>query len=496
MARYTVVVDRKSDWKWDSDDIILTRADDYLSQPDKPRTRTGRVINLCRHYDYLSGGYYVSLLAEARDAIPMPTVTDIIDLASKAQYAFALPEIESLLNDYLQKWSVPPADSFTLDIFFGRTEDPALKKVARTAFDTFRYPLLQLKIQKARGLEPAWWQVKSMRPMGIHQIKPEQHLFFHEAFRAFTGARPTQRKAKKPALYDLAILVDPKEALPPSDPDALRRFEKAGQALRMDITFITAKDYHRIPEFDALFIRETTALDHHTFRFARKAEIEGMPVIDSPSSILRCANKVFLAEALTAHNIATPRTITLNRNSFDDAQLDQLEDALGYPIVLKIPDGSFSRGVVKAEDRETLTRTAHELLERSRIILAQEFMYTTFDWRIGVLNRQPIFACQYKMSRNHWQIYNHKSDGSVASGGFTTMAVEDAPQDVVQTALKASGLIGDGLYGIDLKQNDNGVFVIEVNDNPNIDHGVEDKVAKGALYEIVLKDIIRRIDDR
>jgi len=55
-------------------------------------------------------------------------------------------------------------------------------------------------------------------------------------------------------------------------------------------------------------------------------------------------------------------------------------------------------------------------------------------------------------------------------------------------------LIGSGFYGVDLKQNDHGVFVIEINDNPNIDQGVEDKVLKGELYEIVLKDFIRRIE--
>ncbi len=30
---------------------------------------------------------------------------------------------------------------------------------------------------------------------------------------------------------------------------------------------ITKNDFDRIPEFDALFIRETTAVNHHTYRF-------------------------------------------------------------------------------------------------------------------------------------------------------------------------------------------------------------------------------------
>ena len=151
----------------------------------------------------------------------------------------------------------------------------------------------------------------------------------------------------------------------------------------IDVQLITRRDYPSLPEFDALFIRETTAIDHHTYRFARKAEAEGMVVIDDPESILRCTNKVFLAELLTAHGLPTPPTrIIAGRRDVADAAT-----ALGYPLVLKIPDGSFSRGVKKADDRVALERLAAEMLEDSDLILAQAFMPTTFDWRVGVLGR-------------------------------------------------------------------------------------------------------------
>ena len=44
---------------------------------------------------------------------------------------------------------------------------------------------------------------------------------------------------------------------------------------------------------------------------------------------------------------------------------------------------------------------------------------------------------------------------------------------------KAARCIGDGLYGVDLKETKDGVFVIEVNDNPNLDHGWEDSGREG-----------------
>ena len=54
------------------------------------------------------------------------------------------------------------------------------------------------------------------------------------------------------------------------------------------------RDFGRIAEFDALFIRETTNVNHHLYRFARRAASEGLVVIDDPDSILRCTNKIYL----------------------------------------------------------------------------------------------------------------------------------------------------------------------------------------------------------
>lgn len=185
----------------------------------------------------------------------------------------------------------------------------------------------------------------------------------------------------------------------------------------------------------------------------------------------------------------TPKTVILNRETILRA-----EEQIGYPVVLKIPDGSFSRGVFKANDRAELESIARRLLKESDLILAQEFVYTEFDWRIGVLNRQPLYASQYLMSRKHWQIVNHDAKGGPREGGFRTLALADVPAAVVKTAVKAANLIGNGLYGVDLKQTPRGVMVIEVNDNPNLDAGIEDKVLGETLYTTLMQDFVRRLD--
>jgi glutathione synthase/RimK-type ligase-like ATP-grasp enzyme len=100
------------------------------------------------------------------------------------------------------------------------------------------------------------------------------------------------------------------------------------------------------------------------------------------------------------------------------------------------------------------------------------------------------------MSKSHWQIVKHESNGKAIEGTFKSWRLEDVDPKILNIALKAAGAIGDGLYGVDLKQNDKGIYVMEVNDNPNIDAGVEDSILGDELYSRILEEFIRRWEMR
>jgi glutathione synthase/RimK-type ligase-like ATP-grasp enzyme len=189
--------------------------------------------------------------------------------------------------------------------------------------------------------------------------------------------------------------------------------------------------------------------------------------------------------------VPAPRTIILQKESLKNSP-----SSLGitFPCVLKQPDSAFSQGVVKAGDEAEFREKLEKLFEKSDLIIAQEFMASDFDWRVGILDRKPLYVCKYYMARGHWQICNWNGDASSRFGRAETLRVEEAPRAVVQTALKAANLIGDGLYGVDLKEVNGKIYVIEVNDNPSIDAGVEDTVLKDELYRTVIQSIINRID--
>ena len=56
------------------------------------------------------------------------------------------------------------------------------------------------------------------------------------------------------------------------------------------------------------------------------------------------------------------------------------------------------------------------------------------------------------------------------------------------------GAIGDGFYGVDVKETDRGFIVMEVNDNPNLEHGIEDQVGKDEVWTKVLKWFVERFE--
>jgi glutathione synthase/RimK-type ligase-like ATP-grasp enzyme len=489
MALHLIVVDREDDFKWPAPDRVVVAARDYaVSDPAKRFSASSRVINLCRDYSYLSLGYYASLIAGARGQRVVPSVETLLDLNWKRIYQTELPDINALVR---KTFVAEPGDplAFTVHLFFGVPDDPRFSDVARHIFERFRCPMLAIDLRhRKEGLE-----VMAIRPMALRDLTPTQESLFAQALDRYTHASWRRARAAQSAVYYIAMLHNPAERIPPSNDRALKKFIRVGESLGVEIELITRKDYGRLPEFDALFIRETTDIDDHTYRFAKKAEAEGMPVIDSPQSILQCANKIYLAELMQANGVPTPKTLAVDRR-----QLGRVEAELSYPIVLKIPDGAFSRGVHKANTRPELESIADRLFEESDLILAQEFMQTEFDWRVGVLNGKPIFVCQYFMAKDHWQVVKYAAPGSdkYIEGGDRSFAVEDAPADVVALGTKAASLIGDGLYGVDIKQTSRGLVVVEVNDNPNIDAGVEDTVLKDELYRLVIVDFIRRLEQR
>ncbi len=477
-----VVLNNPKDWDINFDDVEIVQAKAYLTDPVYSEMQNARVFNLCRSYRYQSTGYYVSLLAEARGHRSFPNISTLQDIKSKTLIRVISDDIDELIQKSLSKIQ---SKDFILSIYFGHNVAKQYEKLSTQLYNLFQAPLLRAHFTYNKK-----WILQQISPITLNEI-PEHHKPYIEDFAKsyFSKKRYSAIKIQR-AQYDLAILVNHAEKLPPSNEKAIEKFISAGESLGIRSEIITKDDFNRIPEFDALFIRETTTVNNHTYRFSRRALAEGLAVIDDPWSILQCTNKVYLAEALTKAKIPIPKTVIVHKDN-----LDSVEEELGLPCVLKQPDSSFSQGVVKVNDREQLKIELEKLLEDSELIIAQEFTPTDFDWRIGVLDGEPLFACKYFMAKDHWQIYNwNGNDAETDYGNYSTLPINKVPKKILSTALKAAHQIGEGLYGVDLKQIDDNVMVIEVNDNPSIDAGVEDKILKDDLYLTIMQSFKERIE--
>jgi glutathione synthase/RimK-type ligase-like ATP-grasp enzyme len=509
---FLIVVNNPKDWPLDLPGVELVSARTYLTEAAYAERRGARVFNLCRSYRYQSMGYYVSLLATARGHRPLPSITTIQDLKLQNMIRLAGSDLEELIRSSLARVK---EREFTLSVYFGKNIEKKYDRLALALFNAFPAPLLRAKFEwedkkeaakprgsgvekveenagtpngEARGSEGRW-HLRSLTPIAASDIPKDHWLFMLYAINQYFVSRQPA-KTREPR-YELAILVNPEEENPPSNEGAIKRFIKAAKEVGFRPEVIGKDDFGRLAEFDALFIRETTSVNHHTYRFARRAAAEGLAVIDDPVSILRCTNKVYLAELLERHGIGCPRTMIVHQGNVEQVPL-----WVGLPCVLKIPDGAFSRGVVKVKTVEELDAELTTMLGRSDLVIAQAFVPSEFDWRVGVLGGRPLFVSKYHMARGHWQIVGTDSKGGRTFGKVETMAWEDAPAAVVRTAVKAANLIGDGLYGVDLKQVGRKVLVMEVNDNPNIDHGYEDKVLKDDLYLAIMGALYDRMPAR
>jgi glutathione synthase/RimK-type ligase-like ATP-grasp enzyme/ribosomal protein S18 acetylase RimI-like enzyme len=477
-----IVVRNPKNWNLHIEGVKVVSSRGYITETEFQSLKNVRIFNLANSYQYQKMGYYVSLLASARDHRIIPNVTTLRDFSSLS----LIRSLSGYIDEDIQKtFKQVEGNKVSMYVYFSKSVNPRFRQLAQKLYHLFEAPLLQIDFVKTEK-----WMIQKVTPLSLKKVNPDHLEKVQEFARDYFSKKRFSRPRFKNYKYDLAILVNPKEPNPPSCPVALQNFKKAAEKEGFYTEFITKEDFSQLSEYDALFIRETTNVNNHTYQFSRTAYAEGLVVLDDPWSILRCSNKIFQNERLKQNKIKTPATVVLSKTSYRKSHNVHLT----FPLVLKQPDSAFSLGVEKVDNPEELDESLKKLFNLSDLVIAQEFMPSEYDWRIGVLDQAPLFACKYFMAKDHWQIYNWKSESKYKGGNSETVAFEDVPEAVIKTALKAAALIGDGLYGVDLKMVNGEVYVIEINDNPNIDADVEDFILRDELYSKIVRSLKNRIE--
>ena len=234
--------------------------------------------------------------------------------------------------------------------------------------------------------------------------------------------------------------------------------------------FIFPVDIKKIPKLDALFIRANTDPMNITYVASRMAQMYGIPVIDDPSSIQICADKINMYMHLMKKNVSMPRTRFLKKKELDEALAAQLFEELGTPLVLKEPSTSFSVRVEKVSSVDELLKIAKRFFKLSDWIVVQEYIESRFDWRVGVINGQLLYACRYIIPSETFKI-KASVNGHIVYCDVESVPADQVPPGVIELGREAGNAIGRGMYGVDIKESNGKLYVIEVNDNPSLDGG-------------------------
>jgi glutathione synthase/RimK-type ligase-like ATP-grasp enzyme len=219
------------------------------------------------------------------------------------------------------------------------------------------------------------------------------------------------------------------------------------------------------------------------FVAAKMAALHNIPVIDDPTSIQICADKINMYYHLMKNHVTIPRTEFLSRKDITEVRGQQLLDEWGTPLVLKEPSTCFSARVEKSKDAKEFVHIGRRFSHMSDWIVAQEFIRSCYDWRIGVLGGQLLYACKYIIPKDSFKI-QAQVEGHLVYCHTESVPMEKIPTEVLETGLKAGRSIGNGLYGVDLKECEGKVYVIEVNDNPSLESG-EDSCYPDVYHKIV-----------
>lgn len=253
--------------------------------------------------------------------------------------------------------------------------------------------------------------------------------------------------------------------------------------------FIFPVEIKKVPKTDALFIRSRTDPLNISFIASKMAEMHDIPVIDDSRSIQICSDKVNMYLHLKKAGVPIPRTEFLKRSVFSEDVMGRLMEKMEGSLVLKEPSTTCGNRVKKVTTLAEAHRVAGGYLKMSDRIIAQEYIESDEDWKIGVLDGELLYACRYVLPTGSQKIVASE-EGEIPDYASKSVPQKDVPPEIIDLALRAAKAIGDGLYSVDIKQRGGRHFVIEVNDNPSLESGEDE------YYPMIYNQIISNLMER
>lgn len=231
----------------------------------------------------------------------------------------------------------------------------------------------------------------------------------------------------------------------------------------------------KVSGFDAIIPRIANYMTKYGCAVVRQFEMQGIWTASSSISITRTRDKLRSAQILAQAGVDTPKTY-VSRNSAD---IDDLLDKVGLPVIIKMAMSTHGNGVVLADTRKAAKSTLQAFYlyntDGTSIIL-QEYIKESAgtDIRAFVVGSRVVASMQRQSLDDDFRSNLHKG------GAGIPIKLTDVEKRMAVRAAKAMGM---HICGVDLMRSEKGPLVLEVNASPGF--GIEKVTGRDVATPII-----------
>ncbi|KHE91015.1 MAG: 30S ribosomal protein S6--L-glutamate ligase [Candidatus Scalindua rubra] len=243
------------------------------------------------------------------------------------------------------------------------------------------------------------------------------------------------------------------------------------------------KDKKEILEFDAVIPRIGASITIYGTAVLRQFEVGGVYSINESVAISRSRDKLRAHQLLARKGVGMPTTSYAHSAT---ATEDLIEFVGGAPLIVKVLQSTHGGGVVLAETDKAAESVINAFRGLDADFLVQEFIKEAggADIRCFVIGDKVIAAMQRQAKEGEYRSNLHL--------GGTATIVKLRP-DERALAVRAAGVMGLDVAGVDIIRSAHGPLVLEVNSSPGL-QGIETSTGKdvaGAIIEYIEKDVLK-----
>ncbi|SHE79584.1 ribosomal protein S6--L-glutamate ligase [Microbulbifer donghaiensis] len=218
----------------------------------------------------------------------------------------------------------------------------------------------------------------------------------------------------------------------------------------------------QIEDFDAVLPRIGASITYYGTAVVRQFQEMDVFCANTAHGINNSRDKLRSLQLLSRHHIGIPRT-TFVHNKKD--VLPAIERVGGAPVVIKLIEGTQGIGVLLAETVKQAEAIIELLQSQKQNVLIQKFVAESKgrDIRAFVVGDRVVAAMRRVAQGQEFRSNVHR-------GGIAEPV--DLPQEYIDTAVRATQIMGLRVAGVDMLEGKSGPQIMEVNSSPGLE-GIE-----------------------